>query len=152
MLNLDALLDQSMAEVEAAPNYVEPENGHYILTVADTSADKKKSTKEGQEDYVVLKHQYRIDEVKQQEGMPIAPGSLFSDQWMLTDKGLPYFKARTLDIAEANGEDREALGGLKLSEMLAGVKDMQFQCIIKKTPRSDDSGRFNIRIESIAAV
>lgn len=152
MLNLDALLDQSMAEVEAAPNYVEPENGQYILTVEDTGADQVKSKEAGKDDYVRLKHVYKIEQVVQQEGMPIAPGSLFSDSWMFSDAGLPYFKARSCDIAEANGEDREAIGGLKVSELLAGVKGMTFQCVIKKTPRKDDPTRYNIRIENICAV
>ncbi len=141
-----------MAEVEAAPNYVEPENGIYILTVADTAAEQKKSKEEGKDDYVQLKHVYQIDKVIQQEGMPIAPGSLFSDQWMFNDKGLPYFKARSCDIAEANGESREEIGALKVGELLSGVKGMSFQCVIKKTPRKDAEGRFNIRIESISAV
>lgn len=149
MLNLDAILDTSMEEVQEAPNYVVPENGIYVLRVANTEAKTNKSKEEGKEDYVTLHHEYEILEVVEQEGLPIAPGSLFGDRWMFQEKGLEYFKTRTLDIAEANGEDRTEIGRLKLSEMLQGVKDMTFKCVIAKSPRSDDPTRFNTRISNI---
>lgn len=159
MLNLEALLDESMDAVEEAPNYVTPENGVYILEVVDTGAEavEAKPAKDGQEakdGYVRLKHVYSIKEVISQEGEPIAVNSLFSDSWMATDTGLPHFKTRTLDIAEANGEDREALGKLKLGEMLAGVKGLVFKVVIKKVARAGagNEGRYNTRLENIQKV
>lgn len=154
ILNLDALLDQSMEEVAEAPNYVQPETGVYVLTVVDTSAQKNKSKDADKPDYVTLHHVYRIDGVEQQEGMPIAPGSLFTDRWMAQDKGLEFFKTRFLDIAEANGEDRNELSKLKLGEMLEGAKGMTFKCVIAKVSRgTDDKGveRFNTRINNIVS-
>lgn len=162
MLNLDELLDSSMEDVETAPDYVEPENGVYILKVAEAKIEQgsitdpakvQKAKDEGKPTtFARLRHTYSIEQViSQEQGTPIKPGSMFSDQWMASkESGLPYFKARTIAIAVANGEDGDTIGKLSIREMLEGVTDLSFRCVIKKTPRSDNSGRFNIRVEQIS--
>ena len=154
MLNLDALLDSSMDAVKEAPNYVQPENGIYHLEVVETEIKKNTSKEEGKDDYATMHHEYKILKVEQQEGMPIAEGSLFGDRWMYQDKGLEYFKTRTLDIAEANGEERAAVAGLSLRDMLTGVKGMTFKCVITKSARTGagQEGKFNTRISNIQAI
>ena len=45
LLNLDDLLGQSLESVEAAPEFVQLENGVYTLTVSETKADESKEKK-----------------------------------------------------------------------------------------------------------
>lgn len=161
MLDLDALLDSDLKDVEAAPNYVTPENGIYKLVVKDAKAEEKKSTKPeaGKPDtYAVVILQYEIAIVhEQQEGtMPVAPGSLFSDQFQFSEKGLPYLKTRLADILTANGEDGvDVVNTTKMSALLIGIKGMEFECQIKKVAQKKDGvvveGQYNTRIESITA-
>jgi hypothetical protein len=161
MLNLDAMLDSDLSAVEAAPNYITPENSICRLEVVDAKAEEKKSTKKepGQPDsYVVLILQYGIVSVyEQEEGtMPMAPGSIFSDQFQFSDKGLPYFKTRAAEIISASGEDgAEVVNSTKMSAILLGLKGMQFDARIKKIQQRRDGviieGQFNTRLENIAA-
>lgn len=162
ILNLDQLLGQSMSEVEAAPNFVQLETGVYILEVSEAKAEKKatkdtaKAKAEGKPlEYVQLIHQYKVIEVIQTEGddvLPVAVGSLCSDQWGLNEKGLPFFKTRTADIAVASGEARETVDTLSVGECLQAVKGLQFRCVAKKQVRKDDAGveRTNVRLEQIS--
>lgn len=162
LLNLDELLSQSMSAVEAAPNYVDLETGVYILEVVEAKADKKKTKDEAKAkaegkplEYVQLIHQYKVVEVLQTEAdkLPVAAGSLCSDQWGLNEKGLPYFKTRTADIAVANGEERATVDTLSIKECLDAVKGLQFKCSAKKVVRMDNGQeRTNVRIENISAV
>lgn len=161
MLDLDSLLDQDLANVEAAPNYVTPENGVYRLKVTEAKAEEKKSSKPeaGKPDhYAVIVLQYSIEQVyEQQEGtLPVAPGSLFSDQFQFSDKGLPYLKTRLAEILTANGEDGTAIvNSTKMSALLAGIKDMEFEVRIKKVAQKKDGvvveGQYNTRLENITA-
>lgn len=161
ILNLDALLDQSMEAVEAAPNFVDLETGIYILEVLEGKADKQKTKDEAKAkaegkplEYVVLKHQYKVIEVIQTEGnaIPVAAGSLCSDQWQLGEKGLPHFKTRTTAIAVANGEDAATVDTLTVGQCLQAVKGLTFKCSARKQERSDKPGFYNVRIENIQSV
>lgn len=160
MLNLDEMLDADLSAVEAAPNFITPENSVCILEVTDAKAEKKTRTNpkpDEDKEYVVLKLTYGIDSViEQAEGtIPMQPGSLFSDQYQFSDKGLPHFKSRAQAIAAANGEDPEEVGQAKVSQILAALVGMKFKAAIKKIPMRKDNvvveGQFNIRLEGIAA-
>ncbi len=159
MLNLEELLGQSMAEVEAAPDYVTLETGVYTLEVVDTGIKKQKrdmskpENKDKDPEFVQLSHTYKVVEVHNVEGnvLPPAVGSLTTDTWMYGETGLPYFKSRTLAIAEANGSSPEEVNGLSLGEMLEGVKGLKFKVVATKTERSDAPGRYNVRLSNISA-
>lgn len=160
MLNLEELLGQSMAAVEAAPDYVTLETGVYTLEVADTGIKKQKrdmskpENKDKEPEFVQLTHTYKVVEVHQTEGnaLPVAVGSLTTDTWMYGETGLSYLKARTIAIAEASGTPKEDIEGLSLGEMLEGVKTLQFKVSVTKTERSDAPGRFNTRFSNISPV
>lgn len=160
ILDLDAELSQSLAATEAAPDYVTPENGVYILTVADTSADKKpakdkeKAIKEGKPlEYIALGLRYTIDQVIEQEGAPIKPGSLFSEQFVLGDPGTSYFKARVRDIAVATGGNADDVDALSIKEALEAVKGLSFKVNIKQMKRTTPQGEMiNVRLSNIRAV
>lgn len=155
ILDLDAELSQSLAETEAAPDFITPENGVYILEVADTSAekrntkDKEKAIKEGKAlTYISLGVRYTILEILEQEGQPIKPGSIFSENFMLGDPGTSYFKARVRDIAVATGGKEEDVDSLSIKEALEAVKALTFKVNIKQVKKGDN---INIRMSNIRA-
>lgn len=160
MLNLDELLDQDLSNVQAAPNYITPEESILDLEVVDAKGDKKTraNPEPGQDkEYIVLLLTYAIDGVvEQKEGtMPMAPGSLFSDQFQYNEKGLPFFKSRVLDIIKANSpEDVEAASVAKVSELLSGIKGMKFRAAVKRRVSKGKEGNemINIRLEGISPV
>lgn len=158
VLDLDALLNESLETVQAAPNFITPETSICDLTITDAKAEKKKKNNPAPgeaAEYVALILQYSIDNIHEQaEGtLPMAPGSLFSEQFSYNEKGLPYFKARAIDIGKANGEAdaEESIGKAKVGEILAGIKGMRFKCKITKVAGQKE-GQFNTRIGNIMPV
>lgn len=158
ILDLEAILGESMESVEAAPDYVQLDTGVYTLVISDTGIKKQKRDLTKPEnagkdaEYVQLSHTYAVEAVHECEGkLPPAIGSLTTDTWMYGETGLPYFKARTLAICEANGEDPEQIGKLSLGEQLEGVKGLRFKVSVTKQERTDAPGRFNTRFSNICA-
>lgn len=160
ILNLDDALSQSLATTEAAPDFVTPENGTYIFEVADTGAEQKdtKDPKKAQAEgkplkYIVLKLTYKIADIVEQEGAPIKPGSLTSEQFILNDASLPYFKARIRDIAVAAGGTAEDVDGLSIKEALEAVKGIAFKVNAKQNKRTVDGNEMiNVRYSNIRSV
>ena len=160
LLDLDALLGQSLATTEAAPDFITPENGVYVQTVTEAKAAKKEvkdkaaAIKEGKAtEYVSLEFTYQINEIVEQEGQPIKPGSLYSERFVLNPQGLPYFKARVRDIAIASVGVAEDVDGLSVGEALAAVKGIQFKTNIKLSKRKvGDNEVTNTRLANIRAV
>lgn len=148
LLNLDDMLGQSLETVQAAPDFVQLENGVYILTVKDTKAEKKASKDKAKGDYILLTLQYEVAEVIEQEGTPIKVGSLTSESFMFTEQGLPYFKGRVAQIAVANNGSEEDVNGLSVKEALDAVKGMAFKVNAKQSKNGE---RVNIRLQNIRA-
>lgn len=159
LLDLDALLGQSLSTTEAAPDFVTPENGVYIQTVVEAKAakkdvkDKAAAVKEGKPtEYISLEFTYQINEIVEQEGQPIKPGSLYSERFMLTEQGLPYFKARVRDIAIASGGAAEDVDGLSIGEALEAVKNIQFKVNVKlNTRKVNGNDVTNVRLANLRA-
>lgn len=157
LLNLDEMLGQSLASTEAAPDFITPENGDYILVVTEAKAvkkevkDKAAALKEGKPtEFVSLPFTYTIEQIIEQEGQPIKPGSLFNENFMLTETGLPYFKARVRDIAVANSAAAEDVDALSIGEALKAVKTLSFRCTIKLSKRNVNGNEIsNVRISNI---
>lgn len=148
LLNLDDMLGQSLETVQAAPDFVQLENGVYILSVKDTKAEKKASKDKAKGDYILLTLQYEVAEVIEQEGTPIKVGSLTSESFMFTEQGLPYFKGRVAQIAVANNGSEEDVNGLSVKEALDAVKGMAFKVNAKQSKNGE---RVNIRLQNIRA-
>lgn len=159
LLDLDAMLGQSLSTTEAAPDFITPENGSYIFEVKDTKASKKEvkdkaaALKEGKPtEYVSLEFTYVIAEVIDQEGHPIKPGSLFSERFIFSEQGLPYFKARVRDIAVASGGSEEDADSLSIKEALEAVKGIRFAVDVRLNKRVVNGNELvNARLNNIRA-
>ncbi len=148
LLNLDDMLGQSLETVQAAPDFVQLENGVYVLSVKETKAEKKASKDKTKGDYILLTLQYEVADVIEQEGTPIKVGSLTSESFMFTEQGLPYFKGRIAQIAVANNGSEEDVNGLSVKEALEAVKGMSFKVNAKQAKNGD---RVNVRLQNIRA-
>ena len=115
--------------------------------------DKAAATKEGKPtEYISLEFTYQINEIVEQEGQPIKPGSLYSERFMLTEQGLPYFKARVRDIAIASGGAAEDVDGLSIGEALEAVKNIQFKVNVKlNTRKVNGNDVTNVRLANLRA-
>lgn len=159
LLDLDEMLGQSLSATEAAPDFITPENGTYVLVVKDTKASKKEvkdkaaAIKEGKPtEYVSLEFTYAVDSVVEQEGHPIKPGSMFMERFTFTEQGLPYFKARVRDIAVASGGSEDDADGLSIKEALEAVKGIKFTTVIKLSKRTVNGNELvNVRLNNISA-
>lgn len=159
LLDLDEMLGQSLSATEAAPDFITPENGTYVLEVKETKASKKEvkdkaqALKDGKPtEYVSLEFTYAVDSVVEQEGHPIKPGSLFMERFTFSEQGLPYFKARVRDIAVASGGSEEDADGLSIKEALEAVKGIKFTTVIKLNKRVVNGNEMvNVRLSNISA-
>lgn len=152
LLDLDALLDQSLEAVEAAPEYVTPDTGNYRLQLKNiTSAtreakDKAAAIAEGKApvwgqinfDYVILDVHSLAE-----GGLPVANGSLFRENFNLTEQGMPYLKARIIDLILAQGGAKEDADSIPLRDIIASFPSLNiaFDCHIKTTTDVLDSGK-----------
>jgi len=159
LLDLDEMLGQSLSATEAAPDFITPENGTYVLEVKETKASKKEvkdkaqALKDGKPtEYVSLEFTYAVDSVVEQEGHPIKPGSLFMERFTFSEQGLPYFKARVRDIAVASGGSEEDADALSIKEALEAVKGIKFTTVIKLNKRVVNGNEMvNVRLNNISA-
>lgn len=169
MIDLDALLDGGLANVEAAPEFITPDTGDYHLALVDLKVDTievKDATKRAErasrgESNTI--HKIRVTHqvintllLEDESKRPPKPMSLVSEDFNLDEKGLSFYKARMADILEANGVAAESLDEGSLREQLETLPQAGFvyYAHIKSTTRTMDDGREfdNIRISQIRAV
>lgn len=98
LLDLDSILEESVDNTTSAPDFVEPPNGKYKLSVKSVKLrqDEKKNKETG-----VMEKKASIsaiivveDTVEIVDGeVPVPNGSIFSQRWQWTDDGKSYFKS-----------------------------------------------------------
>lgn len=91
-------LDESVDSTASAPDFVTPPNGKYILAVKSIKSGnrdvKNKDTGEEQKQGFLRAVITVVKTVEVAEGeVPVADGSMFSQQWNWTEQGKGYFKA-----------------------------------------------------------
>lgn len=119
LLDLDAVLDQSIDGVEDAPEYVTPPEGRYMLECKDAKIEEYKVTdKETKEEVkrVRIKIVYGVvqtHELADAADEPVPANSMFTEQFMTNPQGLSYFKRQAKNIL---GE--ETIKGAKIGDIL----------------------------------
>lgn len=148
--DLDALMDGTLAEVEAAPDYVNPPTGQYNVSIVEVKmeqfeknvyGDDRKPTGE-KEDAVRIRLTRSVDsiiELADAKSIPPADGSLYSENFMYDDKGLARFKR---DAAKWLGYDSSELDQLSLRDLFLVLEESEPKaCLIKTT--ENDAGFMN---------
>lgn len=151
LLDLDSLLDQNLAAVEAAPEYVTPDTGNYRLKLAKITVvqreakDKDKALAEGKPAaWGQMNFDYTIEAIHSvaEGGLPVAAGSLFRESFNITEQGLPYLKGRIVDLVVAQGGAAEDADSLGLRDVMNSFPDLgiEFDCHIKTETKKLDNG------------
>lgn len=144
LLNLDEMLSTSLNTVEAAPEFVRPDDGVYDFTVKKVEAkarkakDAAKAVEEGKAtEWYDLVFTYEITDTVElsdkDKGWPVKPGSLFQQQFQYTDKGMPHFKKHVADLVVANGGAVEDADKLSIKDVMDGFPDsIKFRANMRK--------------------
>jgi len=101
ILDIDALLDSNLSQVENVPDFVTPPAGEYNLGVKESKIEKFESkAKDGKPASKGLRVRitYMVNETKDTKEPPVADGSLFSESFMANEDGLKYFKKQASKI------------------------------------------------------
>lgn len=131
LLNLDEMLSTSLNTVDAAPEFVRPDDGVYDFAVIKVEAkarkakDAAKAAEEGKAtEWFDLVFTYEITQTVElndkEKGWPVKPGSLFQLQFQYTEKGLPHFKKHVADLVVANGGVVEDADKLSIKDVMDG--------------------------------
>jgi len=108
-------LDGTLDEVEAAPEFVMPANGHHVFGVV---ACKIKDAKR-------INITYKLKETLEQtdaDELATEPGSLCSEGWQATKTGLEYFKTRAIQLL-----GKETCAGQSVTAIVAMLDSDEYQ-------------------------
>lgn len=152
LLDLDALLDTELDNVETVPDYINPPPGNYILCAKeakiekfDVKEDGHKTGAQGNRIRITYAVVSTIDVVEGE--LPVPDGSLFSESFQGTEEGLKYAKKACMNILGI--KDFE---GAKLREILDGVKDAEFKARVTVRVSTVGNKEYeNLQIRAIAA-
>jgi hypothetical protein len=150
LLDLDALLDNNLSEIEDLPDYVTPPSGMYTLAVPEVKLEQyTKKGKDGAADVpnqVRLRLTYKIGAVLEitdpANAVPVAEGSLFSDTYMYTDAGLAIFKRQAAKLLNV---DTAELSPLPLREIFTELTAIEAVNAVVQT-KENDKGYTNTNV------
>lgn len=127
ILDLDAMLDGTLDQIQAAPDYVTPPPGDYILSVEEAKLEKYKNKE--QKEGIRIKIQYKVNQTvalsEHTEEPAVADGSMFNETFQYTEEGLPYFKKAAQSILNV-----KSLDGVSLRDIFDGLRGQEFQARI----------------------
>lgn len=151
LLSIEDLMNTSVDTVEAAPDFLTPPAGDYVLTVNSAKVEKYRTKKmaDTDPDKTRIKIIYAIQEVKQlADANELIPptGSLFSETFQGSQEGLKYWKKRAIDIlGVCTGSSVKEIN----DELEAGGYSFVARVTLKKSTDKDTKEEYeniNIRI------
>jgi hypothetical protein len=145
LLDLDALLDESVDNVADLPDYVTPPAGTYVLGIENVelqpyeSKDKKTSGHR-------INVTYKVITTVESEEAPVPDGSLFSERFTYNEQGKEFFKRAAKKIL------KDDLQGATFRQIFDAMKaDVTFDAVlsISKTKGTNGEEYENVRIRVI---
>lgn len=150
ILDLSAMLNESLDAIPDAPDFMIPPAGEYSLLVKDCTVDKYETKKEPGVQKQRMKILYSVvATISVASNEPPCPdGTVFSETFMPTEQGLSYFKKRIKEIMGATD-----VAGVTLGDMMSSVKGTTFSARIstRKTMGKDGTEYENIQIRVVKA-
>lgn len=148
ILDLDALMDTKMDEVETMPDFVTPPAGLYVLDVKDCKIEayENKEKEKGSRFRIT----YSIAETVEvhSEEQPVPDASIFSESFMGTEDGIKYFKKAAMNILGVTDFE-----GASIRDVVEGLKGAQFRAkITLRTSSKDGKNYENVNIRAAAPV
>jgi len=107
-------LDANIDDVEAAPEFVNPVNGHHEFAVTSCKVKDKR-----------INITYKLLETIEQsndDDIPSEVGSLCAEGWQRTKQGMEFFKARVKKLL-----DEDAIKGASISDIVAMLDSDEYQ-------------------------
>lgn len=132
ILDLDALMDETMDGVEDLPEYVTPPEGIYMLSVKEAGFDRYKA-KDTKEEKIRVKFTYTIDETIETDELPVPNNSLFTETFQFNEEGKKYMKKAAKAILNVS-----SLDGVSLRDIFSSLESTQFKA--KIAIRKSESG------------
>lgn len=132
LLDMDAMLGETMDAVDDVAEFANPPAGEYRLKVI--SAKPGKQSKSGN---ATMQITYAVVETKSTASgeQPVPDGTMFSERFQWTEQGKPFFKARIKSIMGVDD-----VSGVTLGDMLASAAGQEFDAriTIKKDPKKEN--------------
>lgn len=154
ILDLDAMMDMAMDSIEAAPDFITPPPGTYMLK-AESAKVKEYVPKPSKDNpnpkkATRINVQYSVLQTFDVVGNepPVKDGALFSESFMGTSEGVTYFKRQAMNIMNV---DEESLKGVSLKEVLDGLGGIEFKAkiTIRKSAKEGGGEYENIQVRPI---
>lgn len=150
ILDLDALLDESLDSIPDLPEYINPPDGNYRLRCKEAKIESYKGkpkngepAKEGTRIRMTTEVVATVELAK--DGAPVADGTLFSETFQGTEEGLGFFKQRAIKVL--NVAD---VKGVPLREILSSLEGSEYDAkITTKVSKVGDSTYENIQVRVI---
>lgn len=143
ILDLDAMMDQNMDEVETMPDFVMPPPGLYILLVKECKveqADKSDKTKGSR-----IRITYTVSstiEVKDEQ--PVPDGSMFSEAFTGTEDGIKFFKKSAMNILGVSSFE-----GASLGDVVGNIAGTEFKAKITVRKSNKDGKSYeNVQVRA----
>lgn len=142
--NMEDMLNQTLDNVAAAPDFSNPPAGEYRLSVKD--AKLVKAIAEGKNHRLSVTYSVEQTYSTAANEAPVPDGTMFSENFQFTDKGLPYFKSRVAAILNVSD-----VNGVTIGDMLTSIKGQAFDAriTIKKSPKEGGGEYENVNIKVI---
>jgi hypothetical protein len=125
ILDLDAMMDDTLDAIPEAPEFMNPPAGLYRLAVKSAAVDHYMN-KEGVYGSRI-KMMYSVVNTVQiaETDAPVPDGSMFSETFQATEDGLSYFKAKAKAILNVTD-----LNGVAIREVFASLAGAEFDAKI----------------------
>ena len=134
ILDLDAMMDIKMDDVETLPDFVTPPPGIYSLKVKEAKIEKYSSKAEPNVKKSRIRLSYVVVATKEVAAgnIPVADGSMFSETFMGTEDGIKFFKKAAMG---ALGVD--SFEGASIKDVIDGLADAEFDARITTRSTTD---------------
>jgi hypothetical protein len=134
ILDLDAMMDIKMDEVETLPDFVTPPPGLYTLTVKEAKIEKYKSKAEPNVEKSRIRLSYSVTATKEVAAgnVPVADGSMFSETFMATEDGIKFFKKAAMGVLGVSSFE-----GASIKDVIDGLADTEFEARITVRSTTD---------------
>lgn len=142
--NMEDMLNQTLDSVAAAPDFSNPPAGEYRLSVKD--AKLIKAAVEGKNHRLSVTYSVEQTYSTATNEAPVPDGTMFSENFQFTDRGLPYFKSRVAAILNVSD-----VNGVTIGDMLTSIKGQAFDAriTIKKSPNPAGGEYENVQIKVV---
>lgn len=149
ILDLDAMMDIKMDEVETLPDFVIPPAGNYTLKVKEAKIEKYKSKSEPGAQKSRIRVTYIIMATKEVAAgnLPVADGSMFSETFMGTEDGIKYFKKAAMGALNVSSFE-----GASIKDVIDGLADAEFEARVTVKSTTDAATKQVYENVSVRAV